>query len=59
VANTSANWARRATPIAPANTTPPTIVSAATMGTILTISGNVWTGTPAPTAYAWKRNGVT
>ena len=61
MSSTSANFGPVTSlpPIAPTNTTPPTIVGAATVGTILTISGNIWAGRPAPIlTYAWKRNGV-
>src|SRR4029077_10630712 len=43
-------------PVAPANSTPPSISGSAVEGQVLTASAGIWSGQPAPTfAYQWLR----
>src|SRR5205085_2401514 len=43
-------------PVAPANTSAPTIAGSPNVGNNLTASPGTWTGSPAPTySYQWKR----
>lgn len=55
---TSANFINVAvTASAPVNTTAPTVSGGTTVGSILTHSGDTWTGSPTPTfTYAWQRS---
>jgi hypothetical protein len=54
--NSAATVVVQPAPVAPANTTPPSISGSALEGQVLTASAGVWTGQPAPTfAYQWLR----
>jgi hypothetical protein len=45
-------------PPAPVNTTPPAVTGVATVGSNLTCSTGVWTGSPTSYTYAWYRGAV-